>query len=86
MLKFWYSEHILDKYRVMYFEVVDLFINSLKAGFEQETSHVSSLIEDFLLSSIKDENIIEDEDKKLLMEKYFDDLDMQSLFVELPIL
>ena len=52
-----YSENILDKYRVMYFEVVDLFITSLKDRFEQEAFFVYSRIEDFLLISIKDENI-----------------------------
>ena len=36
--------------------------------------HVYSRIEDFLLSSIEDKNIIEHEGQKILMEKYFDDL------------
>ena len=63
MLKF----AILDKNRVMYLEVVDLFLTSLKNRFEQEAFHVDSRIEDFLLSSIKDEQIIEWKAKNISM-------------------
>ena len=40
----------------------------------------------FLLTSIKDENIIEHEGKKIVRKNVFSDLDMEFLLVELPIL
>ena len=74
-----------DYFRQVYYEVIDTFLWSLKDRFEQESYQYYAKMENVLLTAINRENVCK-EGLQLLENMYSDDINIDSLLVELSIL
>ena len=72
-------------YRQLYFEIINIFVRSLKERFEQESFEHYAKMENVLLAAINGEELFE-EGIALLRNEYNDDLDIDTLVAELPVL
>ena len=72
-------------YRQLYFEIINIFVRSLKERFEQESFEHYAKMESVLLPAINGEELFE-EGIALLRNEYNDDLDIDMLVTELPVL
>ena len=68
----------------LYFEIINIFVRSLKERFEQESFEHYANMESVLLIAINGVELFE-EGVALLRNEYNDDLDIDMLVTELPV-
>ena len=76
---------ILKHQLIIFDEVIDTFLRSLKDRFEQESYHYFAKLENVLLTAVNGDTICQD-GIQLIKDSYSEDIDVDSLLVELSIL
>ena len=73
-----------EKYRHIYYEVIDLIVESIKEPFEKESNTISAALEKLLLTVIDEENL-DKSTLKLLEDNYADEFHISILTTEMVV-